>query len=122
MTRSILDTYFTHIFKNYKRSRKNLCHIHLTRHTSPILYPLSQSVAMVFTSSHDCHPASALSVSTVCLQVVFGLSLLLFPSGAQVIATLLLLFWSCLCPIVFHLCCLTPSLIGYMSVFQGPLG
>ena len=30
MTRSILDTYFTHILKNYKQSRKKLCHIHLT--------------------------------------------------------------------------------------------
>ena len=36
-----MDTYFTHIFKDYKRSRKKLCHIHLTPHTSPILYPLS---------------------------------------------------------------------------------
>ena len=121
MTRSILDTYFTHIFKDNKRSRKKLCHIHLTPHTPPILYLLSQSVTVVFTSSHDCHPASALSFLTVCLQVVFGHSLL-FPSGAQVIATLLLLFWSCLCPIVFHLCCLTPSLLGFMSVFQGSLG
>ena len=37
---------------------------------------------MVFTSFQDCHPASALSFSTVRLQVVFGLPLLLFPSGA----------------------------------------
>ena len=36
---------------------------------------------MVFTSFQDCHPASALSFSTVRLQVVFGPPLLLFPSG-----------------------------------------
>ena len=33
---------------------------------------LSRLAATVFTSSHDCHPASALSFSTVHLQVVFG--------------------------------------------------
>ena len=119
-----MDTCFTRIFKNYYNDPEKICVIYtLTPHTSPILYPLSQSFVMVFTSSHDCHPASALSFSTICLQVVFGLSLLpLFPSGAQVIATLLLLFWSCLCPFVFHLFCFTPLLIGFMSVFQGPLG
>ena len=48
----------------------------------------SRLAATVFTSSHDRHPASALSFSTVRLQVVFGLPLLLFPSGAQVTAML----------------------------------
>ena len=43
---------------------------------------LSRLTTMVFTSFQDCHPASALSFSTVRLQVVFGLPLLLFPSGA----------------------------------------
>ena len=42
----------------------------------------SRLAATVFTSSHDRHPASALSFSSVRLQVVFGLPLLLFPSGA----------------------------------------
>ena len=43
--------------------------------------------------------------STVRLQVVFGLPLLLFPSGAQVIAVLQSLFWSVIsiCPILSHL-------------------
>lgn len=87
----------------------------LTPHTSPILFPLSQSFAMVFTSSHDCRPASALSFSTVCLQVVFGLSLLpLFPSGAHcyVAVALLVLSWSIRLPSMllhpfthrFHVC------------------
>ena len=119
--------FWTHVLHVFLRIiitiQKKFVSYTLTPHTSPILYPLSQSFAMVFTSSHDCHPASALSFSTVCLQVVFDLCLLpLFPSGAQVIATLLLLFWSCLGPFVFHLCCFTPLLIGFMSVFQGPLG
>ena len=122
-----LGQFWTHVLHVFLRIiitiQKKFVSYTLTPHTSPILYPLSQSFAMVFTSSHDCHPASALSFSTVCLQVVFDLCLLpLFPSGAQVIATLLLLFWCCLGPFVFHLCCFTPLLIGFMSVFQGPLG
>ena len=56
----------------------------------------SRLAATVFTSSHDRHPASALSFSTFRLQVVFGLPLLLFPSGAQVTAMLQSPFWSCL--------------------------
>ena len=35
-------------------------------------FHFSQLAAVVFTSSHDCHPASALSFSTVFLRVVFG--------------------------------------------------
>ena len=48
----------------------------------------------VLASAHDVHPASSLSFSTVRLQVVFGLPLLLLPSGAQVIAVLQSLFWA----------------------------
>ena len=33
---------------------------------------LSHLAVTVFTSSHDRHPASALTFSTVCLQLVFG--------------------------------------------------
>ena len=46
------------------------------------------------------------------LQVVFGLPLLLFPSGAQVVAMLHSLFWSCLSKmsIFNNLCCLTSLL------------
>ena len=78
---------------------------------------LSQLTATVFPSSHDCHPASALSFSTVLFQVVFGLRPLLFSSGAQVIAMLQLLFWSCLsiCSIILHLRCFTSLLMGFMS-------
>ena len=79
---------------------------------------LSRLTATVFPSSHHCHPASALSFSTVVLfQVAFGLPLLLFPSGAQVIAMLQLLFWSCLsiCSIILHLRCFTSLLMGFMS-------
>ena len=85
-----------------------MCHV-LVWYKPHLTYPLralwhtrpSQSLsrllaAMIFTSSHDRHPASALSFSTVRLQVVFGLPLVLFPSGVQVIAMLQLLFWSCL--------------------------
>ena len=81
---------------------------------------LSRLAAMVFTSSHDRHPASALSFSTVRLQVVFGLTLVLFPSGVQVIAMLQLLFWSCLsmCPIIFHLLCFTSLIVGFMSALS----
>ena len=81
---------------------------------------LSRLTATVFTSSHDCHPASALSFSTVRVQVAFGLPLLLFSSGAQVIAILQLLFWSCLsiCPIILHLRCFTSLLIGFMSALS----
>ena len=84
---------------------------------------LSRLAAMVFTSSHDRHPASALSFSTVRLQVVFGLTLVLFPSGVQVIAMLQLLFWSCLsmCPIIFHLLCFTSLIVGFMSALSAAL-
>ena len=51
----------------------------------------SRLAATVFTSSHDRHPSSALSFSTVRLQVVFGLPLHLFPSSM-----LQSPFWSCL--------------------------
>ena len=64
---------------------------------------LSWLAATVFASSHYCHPASALSFSTVCLQVVFGLPLLLFLSGAQVTAMFQSLFWSCLSILSNHL-------------------
>lgn len=45
-----------------------------------------------------------LSFSTVSLQVVFVLPLLLFPSGTQAITVLQLLFWSCIsiCPIIIY--------------------
>ena len=76
---------------------------------------LSWLTATVFPSSHNFHPASALSFSTVLFQVAFCLPLLLFSSGAQVIAMLQLLFWSCICSIIFHLCCFTSLLIGFMS-------
>ena len=33
---------------------------------------LSHLAVTVFTSSHDHHPASALTFSTICLQLVFG--------------------------------------------------
>ena len=51
--------------------------------------------------------------STVRLQLVFGLPLLLFPSGAQVIAVFQSLFWSCIsiCPIM------SDSLIYAVSPF-----
>ena len=35
-------------------------------------FHFSRWAAVVFTSSHDCHPAFALSFSTVLLRVVFG--------------------------------------------------
>ena len=66
-------------------------------------------------------PASSLSFSTLRLQVVFGLPLLLFPSSAQVyIAMLQSLFWSCLsiCPIIFHLRHFNSSLSGFMSALS----
>ena len=62
---------------------------------------------MDLTSSRNSYPAFFLSFffSTVRLQLVFGLPLLLFPSGAQVIAVLQSLFWSVIsiCPILSHL-------------------
>ena len=73
-------------------------------------------VAAVRTSSHDLQPASCLSFSTVRLQVVFGLPLLLLPSGAQLMATLqsslrsFLRIW----PIIFHLRDITSTLSGFM--------
>ena len=81
---------------------------------------LSRLAATVFACSHDCHSASALSFSTVRVQVAFGLPLLLFSSGAQVIAMLQLLFWSCLsiCSIILHLRCFTSLLIGFMSALS----
>ena len=64
--------------------------LHASWHIRPQQRPLhfSRFAASVFTFSHDCHPASALSFSTVFLHVVFGLLPLLFPSAAQVIAML----------------------------------
>lgn len=56
-----------------------------------------------FASFLDCHPASTLSFSTVCLHVVFGFLRLLFLSGAQVIVMLQSLFWSCLSILSNHL-------------------
>ena len=81
---------------------------------------LPRSAATIRTSVHDFQPASSLSFSTVRIQVVFGLPLLLFPSGAGVIATLQLLFWSYLsiCPIIFHLRHFTSSLSGFMSALS----
>ena len=68
-----LGQFWTHVLHVFLRIiitiQKKFVSYTLTPHTSPILYPLSQSFAMVFTSSHDCHPASALSFSTVCLPV-----------------------------------------------------
>ena len=66
-------------------------------------FHFSRLAAMVLTSSRDSYPAFFLSFSTVRLQLVFGLSLLLFPSGAQFIAVLQSLFWSCISPIMSHL-------------------
>ena len=70
--------------------------------------------AATLASSHDLHPASALSFSTVRRHVVFGLPLFLFPSGAQVIATFMRLCLSCrkMCPIIFHLLLFTSLLSG----------
>ena len=59
-------------------------------------FHFSRLPVMVLTSSHDSYPAFFLSFSSVRLQVVFGLHLLLFPSGAQVMAVLQSLFWSCI--------------------------
>ena len=77
----------------------------------------SPLAASVFTSSHNCLPASALSFSTDLLQVVFGFPFLLFPSVTQVIAMLQSLFWSCLsiCLIIFRLRYFTSLLIGFIS-------
>ena len=44
--------------------------------------------AAILTSSHDLHPVSFLSFSTVRHHVVLGLPVFRFPSGAQIIATL----------------------------------
>ena len=66
---------------------------------------LSQLAATVFQTASflDCHPASTLSFSTVCLHVVFGFLRLLFLSGAQVTVMLQSLFWSCLSILSNHL-------------------
>ena len=59
-------------------------------------FHFSRLVVMVLTSSHDSYPAFFLSFSTVHLQIGFGLPLLLFSTGAQVMAALQSLFWSCI--------------------------
>ena len=63
------------------------------------------STAAVLASAHHLHPARFLSFSTVRRQVVLGLPLFLFPSGAQVNAVLQMFAGSPLnvCPINFHL-------------------
>ena len=68
-------------------------------------FHFSRLAAMDLTSSRNSYPVFFLSFSTVRLQLVFGLPLLLFPSGAQVIAVFQSLFWSCIsiCPIMSHL-------------------
>ena len=78
------------------------------------------SAAVTHASSHELHPASLLSFSTVRLQVVFGRVFFLLPSGAHVIAMLLWLFLSCLrmWPIIFHLRCFTSTLSGFVSAFS----
>ena len=75
----------------YLSATRLVAHKAFTEH-----FHLSWSAATIRTSFHDFQPASSLSFSTVHLQVVFGLPLLLLPSGAQIIAMLQLLFWSCL--------------------------
>ena len=54
------------------------------------------SAAIILVSSHDFHPASLRSFSTVRRHVVFGLPRLLFPSRAQLIAMLESFLRSCL--------------------------
>lgn len=61
---------------------------------------LSRSTAIVLVSSHELHPGCFRPSSTDLLHVVMGLSLLLFPSGAQLIAMLQSLLRSC--PTLFH--------------------
>ena len=65
----------------------------LVAHKARVLLLISIA-AMVFASFHDCHPASTLSFSTVCLQAVFGFPLHLFffwcPSHCYVAVSL---FW-----------------------------
>ena len=83
-------------------------------------FHFSRLAAIVLALFHNSHPASFLSFSTVRSQVVFGLPLLLFPSGAHVTAMLQLLFWSCLsiCPIIIHLRRFTCLLIGFISALS----
>ena len=70
------------------------------------------------TSSHDSYPAFFLSFSTVRLQLVFSLPLLLFPSGAESLQSL---FWSCIiiCPIMSHL--LIYAVSPFYSEVSSPL-
>ena len=84
-------------------------------------FHFSRLVVMVLTSSHDSYPAFYLSFSTVHLQVVFSLPLFLFPSGAQVMAVLQSLFWSCIMVYIRsspHLRCFTTSLKGFMPALS----
>ena len=84
-------------------------------------FHFSRLAAMVLTSSHDSYRAFFLSFSTVGLQLVFGLPLLLFPSVAQVIAVLQSLFWSCISirPIMSHL--LIYAVSSFYSDVSSPL-
>ena len=92
----------------------------LVAHKARVLLLISIA-AMVFASFHDCHPASTLSFSTVCLQAVFGFPLHLFfflVPKSLLCCSVAFLDWSChsiLCPIIFHLCCFPSLLKGFMS-------
>ena len=79
-------------------------------------FHFSLTAATTRTSSQEPQPPSLISLSTVLLQVVFGLPRLLLPSGAHDIATLQLFSQSCLriCPIIFHLLDLTSLLSGFI--------
>ena len=85
-------------------------------------FHFSRLVVMVLTSSHDSYPAFFLSFSTVHLQVGFGLPLLLFSTGAQVMAALprvaVLVMYYSIYTIISHLRCFTTLLKGFMPALS----
>ena len=61
-----------HLTSPHLSSQSLMAHKAFTGPTPPPPPLISNLAVTVFTSSHDRHPASALTYSTVCLQLVFG--------------------------------------------------
>ena len=90
---------------------------HLVVHKASVMcLHFSRLTTSFLTSSYDFHPSS-LSFSIILHQVVFGLPLFLFPSGAHVraIASSLFLSFLSMRPINFHLRLFTSLLKGSIS-------
>lgn len=108
LTEKCVSRYLFHRLFQKKRGVYSLNHLSppcfVAHKSSTDSLHLFFSAAIIRASYHEFQPASFCSFYTVRLHVVFGLPLLLLPSGVQVIPLLLWLSQSCrsICPVIFH--------------------